>query len=326
MLIVQKFGGSSLADAERMRRAADIMAEAKRAGHDLVAVLSARGDTTDALCENARELNNAPPDRELDALLSTGELGSVALMAMLLDKMGLAAVSLSGRQAGIRTDLNHGEARIKSIHTRRITRELDTGKIVLVAGFQGINENDDITTLGRGGSDTTAVALAAALSAERCEIYSDVDGIYTADPRLVDGAIKLDRISRRDMLLLARGGSQVLHSRAVEAAIAHDIDIVCLASGKKGEGTLVTGEPAQNEAAITGITRDKAQNKISLIGRGADYELLAEAVALLCENGVAVLSCGSAEGEVTIVTPPDDVLPAMRLLHSHFFKALLHFK
>lgn len=319
MLIVQKFGGSSLADADRMRRAADIMAKTRSAGHDLVVVLSARGDTTDLLCADALKLSDAPPDRELDALLSTGELGSVALMAMLLDKMGLAAVSLSGRQAGIRTDLRHGEARIKSIHTRRITRELDAGRIVLVAGFQGINENDDITTLGRGGSDTTAVALAAALCAERCEIYSDVDGIYTADPRLVDGAIRLDRISRRDMLLLAKGGSQVLHSRAVEAAIAHDIDIVCLASGKAGAGTLVTGEAAQG-AAITGITRDKAQSKISLVGRGADVELLAEAVAVLCENAVAVLSCGSAEGEVTIVTAPDDLLPAMRLLHQHFFK------
>lgn len=318
MLIVQKYGGSSVADAEKIRRVAGVIADARRAGHDLVVVLSARGDTTDELLADALELNESPPPRELDALLSTGELGSVALMAMQLERMGISAVSMSGRQAGIRTDANHGQARIKNIQTRRIMRELDAGRTVLVAGFQGINENDDVTTLGRGGSDTTAVALAAALCADRCEIYSDVDGIYTADPRLVTGAKKLERISRRDMLLLARGGSQVLHSRAVEAAIANDIDILCLSSYKSCPGTLVTGEMTGREPYIAGITRDKALDRISIVGVGAGPELLAEAVAVLCENGVTVLSGACAEGEVTVTSASADVLPAMQILHRHF--------
>lgn len=318
MLIVQKFGGSSLDGAERLRRAAGLIAESRRGGNDIVVVLSARGDTTDELCAQAYELSGEPKKRELDVLLSTGELGSVALMAIQLERMGLAAVSLSGRQAGIRTDSVHGAARIKNIRTRRIMRELDSGRIVLVAGFQGVNENDDITTLGRGGSDTTAVALAAALGADRCEIYSDVDGIYTADPRLVTGARKLERISRRDMLLLAKGGSQVLHSRAVEAAIEHDIDILCLSSFKKAPGTLVTGDAGDKTPRIVGITRDKALGRIKLVGQGADHELLAEAVAVLIDNGAALLSGSCGEGEVTISTEMDDVLPAMQILHRHF--------
>ena len=217
MLIVQKFGGSSLAGVERLRCAAAIISDCAMAGNDVVAVVSARGNTTDELLADAKRISSCPRARELDALLSTGETGSAAMTAMQLADMGHDSVSLSGAQAGIRTDSVHGQARITDIDTGRILRELCAGRIVIVAGFQGFGENGDTTTLGRGGSDTTAVELAAALNADRCEIYSDVDGIYTADPRLVTGALRLERIDYADMLALALHGSQVLHSRSVAA-------------------------------------------------------------------------------------------------------------
>ena len=319
MLTVQKFGGSSVASSERIRAVAKIIAEAKNGGSDIVAVLSARGGMTDELIASAVELSSSPPKRELDALLSTGELSSVALMAVQLHSMGIDCVSLSGRQAGIITDLNHGEAKIVSIQPARILRELSRGKVVLVAGFQGINENDDISTLGRGGSDTTAVALAAALGAARCEIYSDVDGIYTADPRLIPEAKRLDRIDYGDMLLLAKGGSQVLHSRAVEAAMKYNVEIRALSSFEKGGGTLVTriGDKSSLPPCC-GLTRDKAENKISIVGHGVDTSMLSRAIFELDYAGIEILSAAVMPNEICLKTEEADVIPAMRLLHKAF--------
>ena len=317
MLIVQKFGGSSVADAERIRRVAGIIADAHALGDGPVVVLSARGDTTDTLLENAGEITHAPHRRELDVLLSTGELSSVALMAMQLHSMGLDCVSLSGRQAGIFTDTVHGSARILNISTDRLRRELKAGRIVLVAGFQGVNENDDVTTLGRGGSDTTAVALAAALNAERCEIYSDVDGIYTADPRLVTGAKKLERIDYADMLRLALGGSQVLHSRSVEAAIAGNVELTLLSSFTRRTGTVVSH--FENRPPVCGVTRDKAVNKISVVGAAVDAQTLAETVAVLADSGIVVHSGELHDGVCAVTVAPESVLPSLELIHKHFF-------
>ena len=318
MPIVQKFGGSSVADAEKIRRVAGIIADAYAHGDSPVVVLSAGGNTTDTLMENAQEISANPHRRELDVLLSTGELSSVALMAMQLHSMGLDCVSLSGRQAGIITDAVHGSARILNINTDRLRRELDLGKVVLVAGFQGIDENDDVTTLGRGGSDTTAVALAAALNADRCEIYSDVDGIYTADPRLVTGAKKLGKIDYADMLLLALGGSQVLHSRSVEQAIQNGVEVTLLSSFTRVAGTVMT--KIADRPDICGVTRDKAASKISVVGAGVTRQTLAEAVAQLAEKGIVVHSGECREGVCAVTVAPENVLPALRLVHSHFFE------
>lgn len=317
MLIVQKFGGSSVADAERIRRVAGIIADAHAVGDSPVVVLSAGGDTTDTLLDNAGEITKKPQRRELDVLLSTGELSSVALMAMQLHSMGLDCVSLSGRQAGIFTDTVHGSARILNISTDRLRRELDAGRIVLVAGFQGINENDDVTTLGRGGSDTTAVALAAALNASRCEIYSDVDGVYTADPRLVTGAKKLDRIDCADMLRLALGGSQVLHSRSVEAAIAGNVELTLLSSFTRKAGTVVSR--FAERPPVCGVTRDKAANKISVVGAAVDAQTLAETVAVLADSGIVVIEGELHDGVCAVTVAPENVLPSLELIHRHFF-------
>ena len=317
MPIVQKFGGSSVADAEKIRRVAGIIADAYAHGDSPVVVLSAGGNTTDTLMENAQEISANPHRRELDVLLSTGELSSVALMAMQLHSMGLDCVSLSGRQAGIITDAVHGSARILNINTDRLRRELDLGKVVLVAGFQGIDENDDVTTLGRGGSDTTAVALAAALNADRCEIYSDVDGIYTADPRLVTGAKKLRKIDYADMLLLALGGSQVLHSRSVEQAIQNSVEVTLLSSFTRVAGTVMT--KIADRPDICGVTRDKAASKISVVGAGVTRQTLAETVAQLAEKGIVVNSGECREGVCAVTVAPENVLPALQLVHDLFF-------
>ena len=218
MLIVQKFGGSSVKDAERIRNVARIIAETFLLGHDVVVILSAQGDTTDDLLAKAAELNGNPSKRELDMLLTTGEQQSVALMAMCLESMDLPVTSLCSWQVGLRTDTVYGSARIRRVETERLRRELDQHRIVLVAGFQGVNKYDDYTTLGRGGSDTTAVALAAALHADRCQIYTDVEGVYTADPRKVPGARKLPEITYDEMLELASMGAQVLMNRSVQLA------------------------------------------------------------------------------------------------------------
>lgn len=239
MLIVQKYGGSSLADAHRVRRAAQRIAEQVRAGHKLVVVVSAQSDTTDLLLHNALQLSPHPSQRELDAYLSAGEQMSAALMAMALLEEGIPAVSLTGWQAGLQTDDCCGDARVSGLAGSRITQELSLGKAVVVAGFQGISENGDITTLGRGGSDTTAVALAAFLKADKCMIYTDVDGVYDKDPRLFPDAVKYQKIGYEDMLTLARQGAQVLHDRCVELGQRYRVPIQVLSSFRPGPGTMV---------------------------------------------------------------------------------------
>ena len=267
MLIVQKFGGSSVANAERVRHVAGIIADAYSEGHDLVVVLSAQGDTTDELIEKARELNARPSKREMDVLLSTGEQQSVALMAMALEAIGLPVVSLTGWQVGLETNATYGGARIMRVSTERIRRELDKRRIVIVAGFQGIDRNDDITTLGRGGSDTTAVAIAAVLHADKCQIYTDVEGVYTADPRKVPDARKLDEITYDEMLELASLGAQVLMNRSVELAKRYGVIIEVLSSYVRKPGTKVK-EVAKRmeEMKISGIAKDNNVARLVVVG------------------------------------------------------------
>ena len=224
-LIVQKFGGSSVRDAERVRNVAGIITDTYKKGNQVVVVVSAQGDTTDDLIEKAREINPNPSKREMDMLLATGEQISISLLAMAIEHMGYPVVSLTGWQAGFNTDSSHSRARIKRIEAERLHKELDKNNIVIVAGFQGISRYGDITTLGRGGSDTSAVALAAELKAELCQIYTDVDGVYTADPRIVKTARKLDEISFDEMLELATLGAQVLHNRSVEVAKKYNVKL-----------------------------------------------------------------------------------------------------
>ncbi len=267
MLIVQKYGGSSVADGSRIRNVAGIIAENYSCGHDMVVVLSAQGDTTDELLEKAAELNPSPSRRELDMLLATGEQQSIALMAMCLESMGLPAVSLTGWQAGVRTNAEYGVARIRRVDTERLRRELDKKRIVLVAGFQGVNKFDDYTTLGRGGSDTTAVALAAALHADRCQIFTDVEGVYTADPRKVPGARKLDEITYDEMLELASMGAQVLMNRSVQMAKRYGVELEVLSSLVRAPGTKVKEVTrTMEEMKITGIAKDENVARLTVAG------------------------------------------------------------
>ena len=266
-LIVQKFGGSSVADADKIRNVARIITETYRKGHSVVAVLSAQGDTTDDLIEKAREINPKASKREMDMLLSTGEQISISLCAMAIEHMGYQAISLTGWQAGMLTDSAYSAARIKRIRTERVQKELDKKKIVLVAGFQGINKYDDVTTLGRGGSDTSAVALAAALGADLCQIYTDVDGVYTADPRTVRGARKLDEITYDEMLELASLGAQVLHNRSVEMAKRYNVNLEVLSSFSGNPGTQVKEVVKHMEKThVSGVAKDKNVARIALVG------------------------------------------------------------
>ena len=265
--IVQKFGGTSVADAEKIRRAAKRVIKAVDDGFAVVVVASARGKQTDQLIADALELNPNPSKREMDQLLSTGEQQSVSLFAMALDAMGYDAISLTASQIRMVTDSAHTKARIKSVDAKRIHKELDKGRIVIVAGFQGIDENENITTLGRGGSDTTAVALAAALGAEECEIYTDVDGIHTADPRIFKNAAKMDQISYDEMLEMASFGAGVIYTRAVEFGKKYDIKIHVRSSSEETDGTIITHEVPQMEGVVvSGATVQKDMAKISLVG------------------------------------------------------------
>lgn len=316
MLIVQKFGGSSLADAERLRRAAQICLEARQGGHSTVVVVSAMGDTTDDLTQLARQINPRPPLRELDALMATGEQQSAALMAIMLESMGCAARSFSGAQAGIITNERHGSAPIAFIAPERLEAALEAGYAAVVSGFQGISPAGDITTLGRGGSDTTAVALAAALKADRCEIYTDVDGIYTADPRLVTGARLLREIDYTDMLRLSQAGSQVLHPESVRLAMANGVEIRLLSSFERGEGSVVRRLTEEKRPDFAGVTRDSERSILSAVGRAAGAETLSALVLLLSRAGIPVLSGQAGEGSVSLKLSPAHVLPALELVHS----------
>lgn len=266
-IIVQKFGGTSVADAYRIHLAARRAVRAKLAGRQVVLVLSAMGHTTDRLVELAMQVSRRPPKRELDMLLATGEQVSIALMAMAIHEAGYEAISLTGPQVGLLTDSRHTEARIRSIDTQRLRGLLGQGKIVIVAGFQGVDPDANITTLGRGGSDTTAVALAAALRAQMCEIYTDVDGVYTADPRIVPQARKLERISYDEMLELASLGAGVMHARAMELGKKHEIPLHIRSSFTDGPGTMVTIEsPGMEDVAVRGVTQRADIARISFHG------------------------------------------------------------
>ena len=265
-LIVQKFGGTSVANAERIMNVARTIGETYDAGNSVVAVVSAQGDTTDDLIEKAREINPKASKREMDVLLSTGEQISIALLAMALEKLGYRVKSLTGWQAGFITDSTHGNSRVRRIESERITNELDKGNIVIVAGFQGINRYDDITTLGRGGSDTSAVAIAAVCKADKCQIYTDVDGVYTADPRLVRGAKKLDEISYDEMLELATLGAQVLHNRSVEMAKKYNVNLEVLSSLEKKPGTIIKEVTDVEKLLIKGVTKDEQVARLSILG------------------------------------------------------------
>ncbi len=267
MLVVQKFGGSSVANAERVRNVASIIADTYRAGNDVVVVVSAQGDTTDDLIEKAAEINPRASKRELDMLMTAGEQMSASLLAMALKAMGLPAISLLGWQIGMQTDSNYGNARIKKIDTERLNMELSRRNIVIVAGFQGINKYDDITTLGRGGSDTTAVAIAATLKADLCQIFTDVDGVYTADPRKVTGAKKLDVITYDEMLELATLGAQVLHNRSVEMAKKYNVDLEVCSSLERVPGTKVKEVATTMEKMlIRGVAKDNNVARVTIIG------------------------------------------------------------
>ena len=265
-LIVQKFGGSSVADAECIQRVAWIIAEKYTEGNDVVVVLSAQGDTTDELIEKAKGINPNPSKREMDVLLSTGEQASVALMAMALEKLGMPVVSLTGWQIGMQTNSEYSNARIKNVSGERIKAELDRRRIVIIAGFQGVNKYDDITTLGRGGSDTTAVAIAVVLHADLCQIYSDVEGIYTADPRRVTNTRKLNEITYDEMLELASLGARVLHNRSVEMAKRYNINMEVLSSFVRRPGTIVKEVTKVEFTKISGVAKDTAIARIALVG------------------------------------------------------------
>lgn len=265
-LIVQKFGGTSVANTERLFNVADIVTKTAEAGNKVVVVVSAQGDTTDDFIEKAAEITNNPPAREMDVLLSAGEQISMALLAMAINKLGYHATSLTGWQAGVETDLNYGSARIKKIEPNRIRSLLDRGRIVIVAGFQGINSHESITTLGRGGSDTTAVAIAAALHADLCQIYTDVDGVYTADPRVVPNAKKLDEITFDEMLELASMGAQVLHNRSVELAKKYNMNLEVVSSLTRNPGTKVKEVVAVEKMLISGVACDKNIARVAVIG------------------------------------------------------------
>lgn len=266
-LIVQKYGGTSVGSVERIHRVADQVADTRKAGHDVVVVLSAMSGETDRLLRLAHEITTDPDEREMDMLLSTGERVTIALLAMDLRGRGINAQSFTGRQVGIITDSTHTKARIARVAAERITEALANGIIPIVAGFQGINEQSDVTTLGRGGSDLTAVALAAALKADRCIIYTDVDGVYTADPNIVPSAQRLEKVSYEEMLELASLGAKVLQSRSVEFAAKHGVPVEVKSSFKEGRGTLVTNEDSDMErVAVSGVTGDRNQAKLTIVG------------------------------------------------------------
>jgi aspartate kinase len=315
--VVMKFGGTSVADSERLKRAARRIVEKREQGHDVVAVLSARGKETDRLIADAFAISPAPDPREMDMLLSTGERVSCALCAMAINDLGHRAISLTGSQAGIVTDTSHTKARILDVRADRIREGLDQGSIVLVAGFQGVSTAKDVTTLGRGGSDTTAVALAAAVGAEVCEIYTDVDGVFTADPRIVPEARKLPVVTFEEMLEMAASGAGVLQLRSVEYARNHGVSIHCRSSFHDKPGTVVVGDDATVEQPlITAVTHSTGEARVTLLGVpdvpgtvGRIFSSLAEAnvnVDMIIQNEPV----GDVPAEVSFTVPRDDLATA----------------
>ncbi|MDO4982478.1 MAG: aspartate kinase [Eubacteriales bacterium] len=318
MLTVLKFGGSSLADADRIRTAARCCAEKLQKGQRALMVVSAMGDTTDELARLAREINPAPPKRESDALMSTGEQQSAALMAITLDSMGVPAMSFTGWQSGIFTDSVHTDASPEVTFPSRLEDALDKGVVPVVAGYQGIDVLGNITTLGRGGSDTTAVLLAAALKADACEIYTDVDGIYTADPRLVKDAKKLDAIDYRDMLALSLAGSQVLHHKSVSLAMHNNVEILLLSPYGLG-GSRVTSLDEASRQRFAGVTRSASDCTVTLAGKACTAELLPMLTLDLSDAGVRVTGGGTRDNCVYIRTMPEQLEMALQTVHDMYF-------
>nr|3AB4_A Chain A, Aspartokinase [Corynebacterium glutamicum]3AB4_C Chain C, Aspartokinase [Corynebacterium glutamicum]3AB4_E Chain E, Aspartokinase [Corynebacterium glutamicum]3AB4_G Chain G, Aspartokinase [Corynebacterium glutamicum]3AB4_I Chain I, Aspartokinase [Corynebacterium glutamicum]3AB4_K Chain K, Aspartokinase [Corynebacterium glutamicum]3AB4_M Chain M, Aspartokinase [Corynebacterium glutamicum]3AB4_O Chain O, Aspartokinase [Corynebacterium glutamicum] len=324
-LVVQKYGGSSLESAERIRNVAERIVATKKAGNDVVVVCSAMGDTTDELLELAAAVNPVPPAREMDMLLTAGERISNALVAMAIESLGAEAQSFTGSQAGVLTTERHGNARIVDVTPGRVREALDEGKICIVAGFQGVNkETRDVTTLGRGGSDTTAVALAAALNADVCEIYSDVDGVYTADPRIVPNAQKLEKLSFEEMLELAAVGSKILVLRSVEYARAFNVPLRVRSSYSNDPGTLIAGSMEDipvEEAVLTGVATDKSEAKVTVLGisdkpgeAAKVFRALADAeinIDMVLQN---VFSVEDGTTDITFTCPRSDGRRAMEIL------------
>lgn len=319
-LLVHKYGGSSVATPERIRNVAQRVATAKEAGSQMVVVVSAMGDTTDELLELARQVAREPSGRELDLLLSTGETMSIALLAMALRDMGQRAIGLTGAQAGIKTDRAYGRARITAVDPQRIHRELDRGRIVIVAGFQGMTEEMDITTLGRGGSDTTGVALAARLGAAECHIYTDVDGVYTADPRIYPRARKLKDISYQEMLELASLGAKVMHPRAVEIGEIYRVPILVASSFSYNLGTLIHGGVTmEQQNKVRGIAHDSDVAKITVVGVPDHPGIAASLFTTLAKAGISV-DCIVQNASINKITDltftvsKDDLIRAMRVV------------
>ena len=287
-IIVQKYGGTSVANAERIRAVARRIVATKEKGNQVVVVVSAMGDATDDLIELAQSLTDKPDPRELDLLMSTGEIVSSTLLAMALKQMGHEAISLSGAQAGIKTDASHSRARITGIEPERIHRELHKGRIVIVAGFQGITDSMEVTTLGRGGSDTSAVALAAILGAKICERFTDVDGVYTADPRVVPEARRLTEISYEEMLEMATYGAKIMHPRAVELGQIYSIPILVASSFNDNPGTIIRGGTMEIRNKVSGIAHDLDVAKITLVGVPDKPGIAASLFEPLAKAGVSV--------------------------------------
>ena len=318
-LIVQKFGGSSVANAERVFNVARRVAETYDGGNDVVVVVSAQGDTTDDLLEKAAEINPNSSKREMDVLLSAGEQISMSLLAMAIEKLGRPVISLTGWQAEIKTDSNYSKARIKRVVGERIHTELDKRKIVIVAGFQGINKYDDITTLGRGGSDTSAVAIAAALGADLCQIFTDVRGVYTADPRIVSDAKMLSEITYDEMLELASAGANVLHNRSVELAKKFNVNMEVLSSFEKVPGTIVKEENTVEKMLIRGIARDNDIARIALVNihdtPGKAFQIFSLLAKKKINVDVILQSIGrDGSKDISFTVSRDDLEPALRVI------------
>ena len=321
-LIVQKFGGTSVKDAERIRNVADIVTSTYKEGNDVVVVVSAQGDTTDDLIAKGEEINPRASKREMDMLLSAGEQISASLLAMAIEGMGYPVVSLLGWQAGFDTTTDYSNARIKKVNPARIKQELDKRRIVVVTGFQGVNRFGDMTTLGRGGSDTSAVAIAATMHADLCQIYTDVDGVYTADPRKILGAKKLDTISYDEMLELATLGAQVLHNRSVEMAKKYNIELEVLSSLTRRRGTIVKEESNVEKMLISGVAKDDNIARISIIGVPDKPGLAFKIFSKLASKGINVdiilQSIGrNGTKDISFTVAKDKMEEAIALLQQH---------
>lgn len=322
-LIVQKFGGSSVANAERVMNVAGIVTDTYRQGNDVIVVVSAQGDTTDDLIEKAHEINEKPSKREMDMLLTSGEQISISLLAMAIEKLGCPVVSLLGWQAGFNTSSAYGSARIKSIKSDRMRAEIDRHNIVIVAGFQGINKYDDLTTLGRGGSDTSAVAIAAAMHADRCQIFTDVEGVFTADPRKVENAQKLQEITYDEMLELATLGAQVLNNRSVEMAKKYNVEIEVLSSLKRVPGTIVKEVAKMEKMLVRGVTKDTDVARISVTNipntPGIAFKLFSKLAQKKVNVDIILQSVGrDGTKDITFTVSKDNAEEAIAAVHNTF--------